>query len=231
MLLTWNKNIDDSLTDKYIIINNNCATSLYLHPIEVFYNNTTTPSLLITPDSINFSYRGFALDAQNNYSAPSPIVTLPSQRNLDLHQKLLFTQDMDSMQHPFPNYPSLNRNYFLVFDTTYFQLSDTNKLKAIKDGRTMASICYTESGDTIYKKQYICNIAYYEPVSVIDFEVKNMVDGEFFIKNSKGKKKEVFNSLGQLVYITHNENINISNFSKGLYFIRMNGKTKKVVLR
>jgi hypothetical protein len=50
------------------------------------------------------------------------------------------------------------------------------------------------------------------------------------IKNRKGKLKELYNSIGQMIYSTTKEIIDVSGFSKGIYFIKCEGEVKKVVV-
>jgi hypothetical protein len=50
------------------------------------------------------------------------------------------------------------------------------------------------------------------------------------IKNKKGKKKELYNSVGQMIYSTTKEVIDVSGFSKVIYFIKCEGEVKKVVV-
>jgi Secretion system C-terminal sorting domain len=50
------------------------------------------------------------------------------------------------------------------------------------------------------------------------------------IKNKKGKKKELYNSVGQMIYSTTKEVIDVSGFSKVIYFIKVEGEVKKVVV-
>ena len=52
----------------------------------------------------------------------------------------------------------------------------------------------------------------------------------FYIKNRKGKKKEMFNSVGQMVFDTTKEAIEVSRLSKGVYYIKVEGEIKKVVV-
>jgi hypothetical protein len=52
----------------------------------------------------------------------------------------------------------------------------------------------------------------------------------FYIKNRKGKKKVMFNSVGQMVFDTTKEAIEVSRLSKGVYYIKVEGEIKKVVV-
>lgn len=52
----------------------------------------------------------------------------------------------------------------------------------------------------------------------------------FFIKGKKGKKKEMFNSLGSLIVITYDDEIDVSHLVKGVYYIRCDGLGVRVVL-
>lgn len=50
------------------------------------------------------------------------------------------------------------------------------------------------------------------------------------VKNRKGKKKELYDCIGQMIYETLQDEINVSSFAKGVYFIKCEGETKKVVV-
>ena len=52
----------------------------------------------------------------------------------------------------------------------------------------------------------------------------------FYIKNKKGKKKELYTMLGELLYSTTKEEIEVSSFSKGVYYLKCEGEMKKVVI-
>jgi hypothetical protein len=51
-----------------------------------------------------------------------------------------------------------------------------------------------------------------------------------FIKNRTGKRKEFYNVVGKLLLSTIKDEINVSSFSKGIYFIKCEGETKKVIV-
>jgi len=50
------------------------------------------------------------------------------------------------------------------------------------------------------------------------------------IKNRKGKKKVLYDCIGQMIYSTLLDEINVSSFAKGIYFIKCEGETKKVIV-
>jgi hypothetical protein len=52
----------------------------------------------------------------------------------------------------------------------------------------------------------------------------------FYIKNKKGKKKELYNSVGELILSTTKEEINVSHFSIGIYYLKCENVVKKVVV-
>jgi hypothetical protein len=52
----------------------------------------------------------------------------------------------------------------------------------------------------------------------------------FYIKNRKGKKKVMFNSVGQIVLSTKEDEIDVSKLAKGMYYLRCNNEVKKVVI-
>jgi hypothetical protein len=78
-----------------------------------------------------------------------------------------------------------------------------------------------------------------EPVSIREFEnlemlewhvYPNPVSTNFYIKSRKGKKKEMFNSVGQMVLSTKEDEIDVSKLAKGIYYLRCNDEVKKVVI-
>ena len=156
--LRWKRNELDSLTTKYRVLNTNNPTSVYIHETQVSNSVTTSPFLVVTPDSNKVAFRVFAQDNSNNYSPPGSIVTLPEVKYIQLNQNLDLTELSENLQHPFPNYPSLERAYFYLYDSTYFQQVDTKKFLATLKGRTILSICYLRGGDTVFKKQILFHI-------------------------------------------------------------------------
>ena len=52
----------------------------------------------------------------------------------------------------------------------------------------------------------------------------------FYIQNKKGKKKELYNSVGELILSTIKEEINVSRFSSGVYYLKCDNVVKKVIV-
>lgn len=53
----------------------------------------------------------------------------------------------------------------------------------------------------------------------------------FYIKNKQGKQKELYTMLGELLYTTTKDEIEVRNFAKGVYYLRCEGMSKKVVIK
>ena len=51
-----------------------------------------------------------------------------------------------------------------------------------------------------------------------------------YIKNANKKKKELYNSIGQLIFSTSKNEIDVSNYSKGIYYLRCGIHTKKIII-
>lgn len=51
-----------------------------------------------------------------------------------------------------------------------------------------------------------------------------------YIKNLNKEKKELYNSIGQMIYSTILNEIDISNYSKGIYYLRCGIQTKKIII-
>jgi hypothetical protein len=58
----------------------------------------------------------------------------------------------------------------------------------------------------------------------------NPASNVFYIKNRKGIKKELYNVVGQLMLRTKENEIDVRNFAKGMYYLRCEGRSKKVVI-
>lgn len=51
-----------------------------------------------------------------------------------------------------------------------------------------------------------------------------------FINNRKGILKQLYNSVGQLLFITFDDEINLSSYAHGVYYLRCMGQSKKVIV-
>jgi len=58
----------------------------------------------------------------------------------------------------------------------------------------------------------------------------NPTSSILYIKNADKKKKELYNSMGQLLFTTTKNEIDVLRFAKGIYYIRLAGQVKKVVV-
>ncbi|MBK8685694.1 MAG: T9SS type A sorting domain-containing protein [Bacteroidetes bacterium] len=52
----------------------------------------------------------------------------------------------------------------------------------------------------------------------------------FIIQNKHGKKKELYNVQGELLFSTNEDVIDVKSFAKGMYYLRVEGQVKKVVV-
>jgi hypothetical protein len=52
----------------------------------------------------------------------------------------------------------------------------------------------------------------------------------FYFKNKQGKKKELFTMLGELLFTTTKDEIEVSRYSKGVYYLRCEHAVRKVVV-
>ena len=82
-----------------------------------------------------------------------------------------------------------------------------------------AKTCYPEGLLTPLKKDP-------EPLNVFP----NPSSTLFYIHNKKGKKKELFNCAGVLVFSTTKDEIEVSRLAKGFYYILCEGASKKVIV-
>ena len=77
------------------------------------------------------------------------------------------------------------------------------------------------------------------PLSMSEFENLKMSELEvypnpsssvIYIKNKKGKKKELFTMLGELLFTTTKDEIEVYNLPKGIYLLRCEDQVRKVVV-
>ena len=52
----------------------------------------------------------------------------------------------------------------------------------------------------------------------------------FYIKNKTGKIKELYNVLGELLLVTNKDEIEVRHFARGVYYLRCEGESKKVIV-
>jgi hypothetical protein len=53
----------------------------------------------------------------------------------------------------------------------------------------------------------------------------------FYFKNKQGKKKELFTMLGELLYSTTKDEIEVYNLPKGIYLFRCESQVRKLVVK
>lgn len=71
----------------------------------------------------------------------------------------------------------------------------------------------------------------FENLKVSQLEVyPNPSSTVFIIKNKKGKQKELYNVLGELLFSTKADEINVRHFARGVYYVTCEGESKKVVV-
>lgn len=58
----------------------------------------------------------------------------------------------------------------------------------------------------------------------------NPTSGKLVIVNGKGITKELYNTIGQLMLRTKEDEINVSRLAKGVYYLRVEGQSKKVII-
>jgi len=58
----------------------------------------------------------------------------------------------------------------------------------------------------------------------------NPASSKLYIKNSELRTKEFYNSVGQLIFTTSKNEINLSSYPKGMYYLKVGNLTRKVIL-
>jgi hypothetical protein len=71
----------------------------------------------------------------------------------------------------------------------------------------------------------------FENLKMSELEVyPNPSSNIFYIKNKQGKKKELFTMLGELLFTTTKNEIEVYNLPKGIYLFRCESQVRKVVV-
>ncbi len=76
-------------------------------------------------------------------------------------------------------------------------------------------------------------VGVHEVVKIVDDWVAypNPSSNKIYIKNAKYQsKKELYNSVGQLIFTTKENEMDVSRYTKGMYYIRCEGMSKKVII-
>ena len=81
-----------------------------------------------------------------------------------------------------------------------------------------AQICWPESTKDIMNNKNKLEV-YPNPSST-----------SLFIKTESMEQRELYNSIGQLLFTTKENEINVSKYSKGIYYIKVENSVKKVVI-
>jgi hypothetical protein len=59
----------------------------------------------------------------------------------------------------------------------------------------------------------------------------NPTNSVIYIKNKKGKKKELYNLVGELLFTTTKDEIEVYNLPKGIYLLRCESQVRKLVVK
>ncbi len=66
----------------------------------------------------------------------------------------------------------------------------------------------------------------------VEIEVyPNPTSGKLTVKNAQGKTKELYNAIGQLILCTKEDEMAVSRLAKGVYYLRVEGQSKKVIIK
>jgi hypothetical protein len=58
----------------------------------------------------------------------------------------------------------------------------------------------------------------------------NPTSSTLYIKSSSNSKRELYNSIGQLLFTTKENEIDVSKYSKGVYYLKVASKFKKIII-
>ncbi len=109
------------------------------------------------------------------------------------------------------------RKCFRLDDTTIFAFGS---LPGLPDFNLCAAsgICWplSQSESEVQSAEWV---VYPNPSSTV-----------FIVQNKQGKKKELFNVQGELLFSTKEDVIDVKSYAKGMYYLRVEGQVKKVVV-
>ncbi|MBK6330427.1 MAG: T9SS type A sorting domain-containing protein [Bacteroidetes bacterium] len=104
---------------------------------------------------------------------------------------------------------------------------DTNVIFAVTSPPNMPDYTLGPSGQVCWP----VGLPIPAKMGVEELEVwPNPSNSKFYFKNKNGKRKELYNLVGELLYTTHLDEIDIQRYTKGIYFIKCDGQTKKVII-
>ena len=129
------------------------------------------------------------------------------------------------------------RNYFLTIDKNNNiyaagNYRGTNDFNIGYSPPMFVSAVYGDDCFFLKMNTWPLSVSQYanEPMSQLEI-YPNPAISKFQIKNAKYQsKKELYNSVGQLILTTKENEIDVSRFAKGMYYLRCDGMSKKVII-
>ncbi|MEZ5046877.1 MAG: T9SS type A sorting domain-containing protein [Chitinophagaceae bacterium] len=223
--LVWDDNPAGKTPSSFMVLNGPTKQSLPFDTLSFPYEYTNLHEVN-KPLNINFkNFRVIAMDSDSNKSMPSSVVTIPEKIFLQFGTSIDLNSTIELLQHPFPNYPSLERNYFVVFDTTFFDQLSSNIFVNKKTGYTLVSIVYLSPlGDTIYQKQIGYDFKKYLQIvkncehTALDVSFSAPINFPFslFFKRGLDTLNKTILSVTDTVYIAKDESVHFLYVVKGI---------------
>lgn len=112
----------------------------------------------------------------------------------------------------------------LRMDTTQWYTHSLANMPDFNLGKKVP--CWPLSNEELILKNDDELIIYPNPTSTI-FYIKNLSNDK---AGTNRKIKELYNTVGQLIFTTFKNEIEVSNYSKGIYYLRCGFQTKKIII-
>ncbi|MBL7766601.1 MAG: T9SS type A sorting domain-containing protein [Chitinophagaceae bacterium] len=112
---------------------------------------------------------------------------------------------------------SFCRKCFRLDDTTYMGFSAPPDMPDFNLGADTTSPCWPlQSGNVKENESWQ---VYPNPTSQL-----------LYITNARGKRKYLYDMMGYILFITSKDEIDVSRYAKGLYYLKIEGESKKVLV-
>jgi surface protein len=193
------------------------------HPSNYSYNYVACNSYYFNNQTITSSgiYHDTLINAVGCDSIITMNLTISNINNSIITNGTLLTASVSGANYQWfqcnPYVPialATNQSYNVVFNGSYAVVVSQN-------GCIDTSICITVKSIGIIEQIENNSIKIYPNPSSTMFEING---------SKQGSKKELFNTIGEMILITTNDKIDVRHLSKGVYYLKIGSQTKKVVV-
>lgn len=126
----------------------------------------------------------------------------------------------NNMSSPTPTWNLVQSYPFRQPERVYFNPFNTNELWVTSFGNGMKVGLINGANSTT---------SFFDPPEKMDV-YPNPSTSIVYIKNKKGKQKEIYNARGIKILTTIEDKVNVSNLAKGIYYIVCDNSIKKIII-